>query len=88
MVVGLFVNIIKERVSFAKILESGWTLNRIEGKGGAFGQNSPIFFLLPSRRTGEARLGAGGGPRRRPGPRGRPELEGKERGGRRGSIPP
>ena len=61
MVDGLFVNIIKKRVSFAKRLESGRTLNRIEGKGGAFGQNSPFFFLLPSRRIGEAHLGADGG---------------------------
>ena len=82
------MNIIKERVSFAKRLESGRTLNRIEGKGRAFGQNSPFFFLLPSCKTGKVRLGAGGGPRRRPGPRGRPELEGKGRGARGGSIPP
>ena len=41
---GLFWNIIKERVSFAKRLESGRTLIRIGGKGGAFGQNSPVIF--------------------------------------------
>ena len=63
MVVGLFVNIIKERVSFAKILESGWTLNRIEGKGGAFGQNSPFFSSsLPTEQGRGRRAGDSLGP--------------------------
>ena len=86
MVVGLFVNIIKERVSFAKILESGWTLNRIEGKGGAFGQISPFFSLLSSRRTG------GAARRRRPGPASQGTAAAGARGererGPRGIDPP
>ena len=57
-------------------------------KGRDFWAKIPFFSLLPSRRIGEARLGAGGGPHRRPGPRGRPKLEGKGRGARGGSIPP
>ena len=57
-------------------------------KGRGFWAKSPFFSLLPSRRTGEARLGAGGGPRRRPRARRRPGPWGKERGRLVGSTPP
>ena len=57
-------------------------------KGRGFWAKSPFFSLLPSRRTGEARLGAGGGPRRRPRARQWPGPWGKERGRLVGSTPP
>ena len=57
-------------------------------KGRGFWAKSPFFSLLPSRRTGEARLGAGGGPLRRPRARWRPGPWGKERGRLVGSTPP
>ena len=53
----------------------------------------PFFSLSPRWETGERRGVAGGGPRRRPGPRGRPgggeerESE-RERERLKGSIPP
>jgi len=57
-------------------------------KGRGFWAKSPFFSLLPSRRTGEAHLGAGGGPRRWPRARRRPGPWGKERGRLVGSTPP
>ena len=58
-------------------------------KGRGFWAKSPFFSLLPSRRTGEALLDAGGGPRRRPRARRRPGPWGKEReGGSWGRLPP
>ena len=57
-------------------------------KGRGFWAKIPFFSLLPSRKTGEARLGAGGGPRRRPRARRRPGPWGKERGRLVGSTPP
>ena len=57
-------------------------------KGRDFWAKSPFFSLLPSRGTGEARMGTGGGPRRRPRARQRPGPWGKERGRLVGSTPP
>ena len=57
-------------------------------KGRGFWAKSPFFSLLPSRGIGEARMGTGGGPRRRPRARQWPGPWGKERGRLVGSTPP
>ena len=62
---GLFWNIIKGRVYFAKRLKSGRALKQIEERGGGFGQN---FHSSSSSRCQEQRRGRG---RRRPGRRGK-----------------
>ena len=49
---GLFWNIIKGRVYFAKRLKSGRALKQIEERGGSFGHICPSL-LPPDRETGE-----------------------------------
>ena len=49
----LFWNILKGRDSFAKSQKSGRALYRIEGRGGAFGQFCPSFYLPSGTEEGE-----------------------------------